>query len=70
MNGQGVALGRLPLLKRLLKEKPLVTPFRKSVVSSRGYFLVRSARAAGKRDVKDFEAWLQAEAKKDVPARG
>jgi DNA-binding transcriptional LysR family regulator len=66
INGQGVALGRLPLLKRLLKEKTLVTPFRKSVVSSRGYFLVRSARAAGKREVKDFEAWLQAEAKKDA----
>ena len=68
VNGQGVALGRLPLLKRLLKEKTLVTPFRKSIVSSRGYFIVRSARAAGKREVKDFEAWLQAEARKDVAA--
>lgn len=69
VNGQGVALGRLPLLRRLLKEKTLVTPFKKSVVSSRGYFLVRSSRAAGKREVKDFEAWLQEEAKKDAPAK-
>jgi LysR family transcriptional regulator, glycine cleavage system transcriptional activator len=63
VNGQGVALGRLPLLRRLLKEKTLVTPFKKSVVSSRGYFVVRSARAAGKQDVAKFEAWLREEAK-------
>jgi len=66
--GQGVALGRLPLLKRMLREKQLVMPFRKSVVSSRGYFVLRSARAAGKRDVTEFEAWLQAEARKDSAA--
>jgi DNA-binding transcriptional LysR family regulator len=66
VNGQGVALGRLPLLRRLLRDRQLVTPFKKSVVSSRGYFLVRSPRAAGKREVKDFEAWLLEEAKKDV----
>jgi LysR family glycine cleavage system transcriptional activator len=59
INGQGVALGRLPLLKRTLRAKELVTPFPKSIVSSRGYFVVRSARAAGKSDVKDFETWLQ-----------
>jgi len=69
INGQGVALGRLPLLRRLLKEKALVTPFRKSVVSSRGYYLVRSARAAGKRDVAEFEAWLLEETKKDAAAK-
>jgi DNA-binding transcriptional LysR family regulator len=69
VNGQGVALGRLPLLRRLLKDKTLVTPFKKSVVSSRGYYLVRSARAAGKREVKDFEAWLQEETKKDAAAK-
>jgi len=68
MNGQGVALGRLPLLRDLLRDKRLVTPFRKSVVSSRGYFVVRSARAAGNRDVKAFEAWLRAEAREDAAA--
>lgn len=69
VNGQGVALGRLPLLRRMLKEKALVAPFRKSVDSSRGYYLVRSARAAGKPDVAKFEAWLLEEATKDAPAR-
>jgi DNA-binding transcriptional LysR family regulator len=65
VNGQGVALGRLPLLRGLLRQKQLVTPFRKSVVSSRGYYLVRSRRAAGKPDVAGFEEWLLEEAKKD-----
>ncbi|HUN70026.1 MAG TPA: LysR substrate-binding domain-containing protein, partial [Burkholderiales bacterium] len=66
VNGQGVALGRLPLLRGTLREKKLVTPFRKSVVSSRGYYLVRSRRAAGKPDVADFEAWLLDETGKDA----
>ena len=61
VNGQGVALGRLPLLKRTLREKQLVTPFKRSVVSSRGYYVVRSARASGKQDVAEFETWLLAE---------
>ena len=73
VNGQGVALGRLPLLRGLVRDKKLVTPFKKSVVSSRGYFLVRSARVAmknaGKRDVAEFEAWLFEEAKKEAPAK-
>jgi len=69
VNGQGVALGRLPLLRGMLREKKLVTPFRKSVVSSRGYFVVRSARAAGNADVKAFESWLLEEAKKDGAAK-
>ena len=67
VNGQGVALGRLPLLRGLLKERKLVAPFPRSIVSSRGYFVVRSALAAGKREVKDFDAWLQEETKKDSP---
>lgn len=66
VNGQGVALGRLPLLRGLLKDRKLVAPFPRSVVSSRGYFVVRSARAAGKSEVKEFEAWLLAEAKSDA----
>jgi LysR family glycine cleavage system transcriptional activator len=69
VNGQGVALGRLPLVKRMLREKLLVTPFRKSVVSSRGYYVVRSRRAAGKRDVAEFETWLLEETKKDSLAK-
>ena len=55
----------LPLLRGLLRQKQLVTPFRKSVVSSRGYYLLRSRRATGKAEVAEFESWLLGEAKKD-----
>jgi LysR family glycine cleavage system transcriptional activator len=66
VDGQGVALGRLPLLRRLLRERKLVTPFRKSVVSSRGYYLVRSPHAAGRQEVVEFEVWLLEETKREV----
>ena len=69
-SGQGVALGRLPLLRRMLRERQLVTPFKKSVVSSRGYYVVRSKRAAGNKDVAEFESWLLEETKKDALAKG
>jgi DNA-binding transcriptional LysR family regulator len=64
--GKGVALGRLPLSRRLLREKKLVTPFRKSVVSSRGYYLLRSPHAAGRQEVAEFEVWLLEETKREV----
>jgi len=69
VNGQGVALGRLPLLRRTLRDKQLVTPFRKSVASACGYYLLRSTRSAGKSDVTGFEAWLLQEARKDSTNR-
>jgi DNA-binding transcriptional LysR family regulator len=68
VNGQGVALGRLPLLRRMLRDKQLVTPFKKSIVSSRGYYVVRSSRAADKKDVAEFEAWLLKETNNDSAA--
>ena len=61
--GQGVALGRMPLLKQLLRERKLVAPFTKTVASPRSYYLVRSAGAARKPEVQDFATWLRAEAK-------
>ncbi|HWH84462.1 MAG TPA: transcriptional regulator GcvA [Burkholderiaceae bacterium] len=61
--GQGVALGRSPLLKRLLRERRLVAPFKRAVASPRSYFLVRSAGAARKPEVQAFADWLLAEAR-------
>ncbi len=59
--GQGVALGRSPLLKQLLRERKLVAPFKKSIASPRSYYLVQSAAAAHKPEVQAFAAWLRAE---------
>ncbi|CAN5714637.1 transcriptional regulator GcvA [soil metagenome] len=58
VDGQGVALGRMPLLARMLRERKLVAPFDKSIVSPRSYFLVQGDRARGKPEVQEFVDWL------------
>jgi LysR family transcriptional regulator, glycine cleavage system transcriptional activator len=60
--GQGVALGRLPLLDDLIAQRKLVAPFKKSVVSPRSYFLFQSDASRRKPEVREFLAWLIAEA--------
>jgi DNA-binding transcriptional LysR family regulator len=69
VDGQGVALGRLPLVRQMLKDGRLVAPFRKTVASSRGYYLLRSERSATKPEVGAFVAWLLEETRKDSPAQ-
>jgi DNA-binding transcriptional LysR family regulator len=61
--GQGVALGRSPLLKQLLRERKLVAPFKKTVASPRSYYLVQSAGSARKPEALDFAAWLREQAR-------
>jgi DNA-binding transcriptional LysR family regulator len=68
VNGQGVALGRLPLVAGLIEQDKLVTPFKGAMGSPRGYFLVQSEAAGRKPEVQEFVAWLRAEA--DATARG
>jgi DNA-binding transcriptional LysR family regulator len=60
--GQGVAIGRFPLLDDLLRDKRLVTPFKGGAASQRGYYIAASARAASNPDAQDFANWLRAEA--------
>lgn len=62
IGGQGVALGRVPLLHEQLRTGALVAPFRRGVASPRCYHVMRSARSAGNSDVDAFVAWLHAEA--------
>ncbi len=66
--GQGVALGRFPLLSQLMREGRLVAPFGKAVSSSRAYFLVRSSRTASSPEVDAFSAWLHEEVRRDAEA--
>ncbi|MES2993866.1 MAG: transcriptional regulator GcvA [Pseudomonadota bacterium] len=61
--GQGVALGRSPLLKQLLRERKLVAPFKKTVASPRSYYLVQSAGSVRKPEVLDFATWLRGQAR-------
>ena len=60
--GQGVALGRMPLIERALRERQLVAPFSKTVVSPRSYCVIVSARSGDKPEVRDFARWLVATA--------
>ncbi len=60
--GQGVAIGRLPLLNELLRDGRLVAPFRGGAASQRGYFVALAQRATTNPDALDFVNWLRAEA--------
>ncbi|MBS0453364.1 MAG: LysR family transcriptional regulator [Proteobacteria bacterium] len=62
MAGQGVVIGRMPLLAELVREGRLVAPFGSGASSSRGYFIETSRRGAGNPDAQNFIRWLRAEA--------
>ena len=66
VSGQGVALGRQPLVRSLLREGKLVAPFTQDVCSSRAYFLVESAAARTKPEVRAFIAWLVEETERET----
>lgn len=70
--GQGIVIGRLPLLADLVKEGRLVAPFKGKAVSRRGYFVALSPRAALNADALAFRDWLLGEAEQaavSVPPR-
>src|SRR5512140_1910966 len=62
VGGQGVALGRIPLIAEHLRDGRLVAPFAKRYDTARGYFAVVAPHSVGRPDVADFVAWLAAEA--------
>lgn len=62
VNGQGVALGRSPLVAALVSEGKLVAPFKDALGSPRSYFLIQSDAGSRKPEVRAFVAWLGKEA--------
>jgi DNA-binding transcriptional LysR family regulator len=58
IDGHGVALGRHPLLRQILRAGKLVAPFENKVASSRAYYVVESAAAKAKAQVREFADWL------------
>jgi LysR family glycine cleavage system transcriptional activator len=68
--GQGVALGRQPLVNDLIQSGMLAAPFKQSVVGSRSYFIIESPLAAGKPHVRQFAAWLLDEVRRDAERDG
>ena len=66
VNGQGVALGRSPLIDELLRQRKLVAPFETSLASPRSYYLLQSSAAARKAEVLEFVVWLREEIEREV----
>jgi LysR family transcriptional regulator, glycine cleavage system transcriptional activator len=66
--GQGIVIGRLPLLADLVRQKKLVAPFRTPAASRRGYFLTLAPRAGHNPDARAFADWLLEEAARPVTA--
>ncbi len=60
--GQGVSLGRRPLIDALLKKRQLVVPFGEATDTARAYFLLLSPSAALRPDAQAFAAWLRVQA--------
>jgi DNA-binding transcriptional LysR family regulator len=64
--GQGVALGRRPLIDALLRARKLVAPFKGDAVSSeRAYFLVDTPTARARPAVRALVEWLLQQAQAD-----
>lgn len=62
LGGQGVALGRIPLISELLRDGRLVAPFPKRYDSPRSYFVIVAPHAKDRADVAAFVGWLRHEA--------
>ena len=72
LDGQGIALGRSPLVDRFIKSGQLVLPFGGRFITStadtRAYYIVLPPHAASRPEVAAFSAWLQSEAAVDEGA--
>lgn len=62
VGGQGIALGRIPMIGEHLRDGRLVAPFPRRYDSARGYFAITAPRAAERPDVAAFMRWLAEEA--------
>lgn len=68
LGGQGVALGRLPLIAELLDSGKLVAPFPKRYDSQRGYYVLIAPHARTRSDANAFVEFLRREAAKSAAA--
>lgn len=66
LDGQGVALGRLPLIDSLLKQRRLVAPFRDRYATTRAYYIVRATHASVRPEAQAFIEWMQEEARAEA----
>jgi DNA-binding transcriptional LysR family regulator len=67
VEGQGVALGRQPLVDRLLAQRRLIAPFAEPRMASGAYYVVTNPAPLLQADAHLFTAWL-AHAVTEAPA--
>jgi DNA-binding transcriptional LysR family regulator len=67
LGGQGIALGRRPLVGSLIAEGALVMPFPRTSVVDRAYYIVRAEATRSRVEVDDFVQWLVAESASASP---
>jgi LysR family transcriptional regulator, glycine cleavage system transcriptional activator len=65
--GQGVAMGRRPVIDELLRRRRLVAPFERDLQTQRTYVLVVDPAAATRPAVQALQAWLLDQARAAVP---
>lgn len=65
IDGQGVALGTSPLVRQFIRQGKLIAPLEKKFESARAYYLVVSAEAAKRPEVKEFADWVVRQAKRE-----
>jgi DNA-binding transcriptional LysR family regulator len=64
--GQGMALGRRPLIDELLARRALVAPLKDAIATERGYYLAVEPGAAKRPAVQALAAWLIEQARLSV----
>jgi len=62
VGGQGIALGRIPILAEHLRDGRLVAPFARRYDSARGYYVIVAPQSAERPDVVAFVDFLVTEA--------
>lgn len=67
--GNGVALGRSPLVRDALRARQLVAPFKLKGETTRAFFAIAAAESRARAEVAAFLDWLVEEAKKDEARR-
>jgi DNA-binding transcriptional LysR family regulator len=69
IDGQGVALGRIPLISGVLDRGLLVAPFGKRYDAPRGYYAIPAPHAHAQAEVLAFVEWLREESAKSTARR-
>lgn len=70
VDGQGVAMGRIPLINEYLRDGRLIAPFASTHASAKAYCLIRGPHSERNPAARLFIQWLIDETGRDRAARG